>query len=111
MKQRRPSTVAERMTPCECCGYPVSERHHLVPIAAYGENPHTAQLCANCHELYHILERRWSWLSVCDSADSERLLAAIAQHSTALQKRMTYLTGLVGHARTLKDGCGLWSVA
>ena len=52
-KRRRPTRV-QRLTPCECCGYPVSQRHHLLEVADYGENDVTTQLCACCHELYHL---------------------------------------------------------
>jgi hypothetical protein len=54
MRRRRPSD-RERMTPCSACGYPVSHRHHLWDIATHGENQVTVQLCANCHELHHLM--------------------------------------------------------
>lgn len=54
MRRRRP-TRRERQTPCSACGYPVSHRHHLWDIATHGENAVTVQLCANCHELHHLL--------------------------------------------------------
>jgi hypothetical protein len=58
MKQtvkRRSPRKAERMRPCECCGYPISQRHHLLEIAEWEENDVTVQLCANCHEYYHLI--------------------------------------------------------
>ncbi len=55
-RRRHKSTLKQRMTPCECCGYPISQRHHLFEIAHYGESDFTRQLCANCHELYHLIE-------------------------------------------------------
>ncbi|MBZ0276106.1 MAG: hypothetical protein K8I60_08180 [Anaerolineae bacterium] len=54
MRRRRP-THKERMTACAACGYPVSHRHHLWDIATHGENTMTVQVCANCHELYHLM--------------------------------------------------------
>lgn len=54
-RKRRRATVKERLTPCSACGYPVSHRHHLWSLEAHGENAVTIQLCANCHELYHLL--------------------------------------------------------
>ncbi|MCS7072234.1 MAG: hypothetical protein NZM00_12060 [Anaerolinea sp.] len=54
-RKRRRATVKERLTPCSACGYPVSHRHHLWTVEAHGENAVTIQLCANCHELYHLL--------------------------------------------------------
>ncbi len=54
MRRRRP-THKERMTACAACGYPVSHRHHLWDIATHGENAMTVQVCANCHELYHLM--------------------------------------------------------
>lgn len=55
--QRRRTRMDERITPCDCCGYPLSHRHHLLDFAGFGETPYTKQLCANCHDLYHICER------------------------------------------------------
>lgn len=54
MRRRRP-TSQERLTPCSACGYPVSHRHHLWDVATHGENRVTVQLCANCHELHHLM--------------------------------------------------------
>jgi hypothetical protein len=55
MMRRRRATDQERMTPCSACGYPASHRHHLWDIATHGENQVTVQLCANCHELHHLM--------------------------------------------------------
>lgn len=54
-KRRRRPTLQERLTPCACCRYPLSQRHHLLEVARHGENPATVQLCANCHEVYHLI--------------------------------------------------------
>jgi hypothetical protein len=56
-RKRRRTRLKERIKPCECCGHVISQRHHLLPVARYGENNLTAHLCANCHEAYHIFER------------------------------------------------------
>ena len=55
IKKRRRPTYTERITACTACGYPSSHRHHLWDIAMHGENKVTIQLCANCHELHHLL--------------------------------------------------------
>lgn len=55
LKRRRRPTMRERMTPCSACGYPASHRHHLWDVAMHGENKVTVQLCANCHELHHMM--------------------------------------------------------
>ncbi len=54
--KRRKCTLSERTTPCACCGYPISHRHHLMAVATHGENLHSARLCPNCHELFHLLQ-------------------------------------------------------
>ena len=51
---RKASTLEERLTPCEICGFPLTHRHHVLMFNDWGENPHTMQLCASCHELFHI---------------------------------------------------------
>ncbi len=55
LKKRRRPTFKERVTPCSACGYPASQRHHLWDVAMHGENKVTIQLCANCHELHHLI--------------------------------------------------------
>lgn len=55
--QRRRTTLSERLDPCSCCGYPLSQRHHGLPVAIYGESDPGTALCANCHELVHIVEQ------------------------------------------------------
>jgi hypothetical protein len=55
MTKRRYTKIEERLIDCACCKYPISQRHHLLPISVYGENECTIQLCTRCHELYHIL--------------------------------------------------------
>lgn len=54
-QRRVRTTLAERMIPCHSCSWPISQRAHLLDVAAWGENPHTRQLCSNCHELYDIM--------------------------------------------------------
>lgn len=51
---RRPPTLKERLTPCEVCGHPLSQRHHIPHVSEVGPHESTVQLCANCHELYHL---------------------------------------------------------
>lgn len=54
-KRSHPS-INERTTPCRICGHLLSERHHLLPFAEHGEtNKHIVYLCANCHEIYHLI--------------------------------------------------------
>lgn len=55
IKKRRRPTIEERISACSACGYPSSHRHHLWDIATHGENAVTIQLCANCHELHHLM--------------------------------------------------------
>lgn len=55
MNRRKP-TLEERLTSCQCCNHPISQRHHLLEVSRYGESKYTYQLCPNCHEIYHIIE-------------------------------------------------------
>jgi hypothetical protein len=71
--KRRRTKLWERLTPCDCCGYPISQRHHLITVAEYyGENNYTRQLCANCHELYHICEKAISDVLGADPGESAK---------------------------------------
>lgn len=73
--RRKEVSLGERITPCEFCGYPLSQRHHALPISLCGENGCTLQLCANCHEIYHIVERVYLY----KSERSQKLLDAFIQ--------------------------------
>jgi hypothetical protein len=53
-RRKRPS-LKERTTPCQVCNHPLSQRHHMMPFKDYGEQDWVAYLCANCHELWHIM--------------------------------------------------------
>jgi hypothetical protein len=55
-ERRKPNSIHTRMYPCICCAHPISQRHHLLPFADYGENDYTVQICANCHEIFHLLD-------------------------------------------------------
>jgi len=94
---RRRTTLQQRLTPCECCGYPISECHHLFEVAFFGENDYTAQLCANCHELYHLIE---SVVSTSRESQKKRernsvLLSMILKEWGNEDKRYVYLCNLV----------------
>jgi hypothetical protein len=52
---RRRATLKERSTPCQCCAFPLSHRHHWLALARYGEHEATLQLCPNCHYVYHLI--------------------------------------------------------
>lgn len=63
-RSRRKRTTEERLTPCECCGYPVSQAHHLLPVNKFGDLRNgsidglrecAVSICWNCHEFYHLL--------------------------------------------------------
>jgi len=53
--KRRKATINERLTICECCGWPISTRAHLLPVSEFGENEYTMLLCRNCHDLYDLM--------------------------------------------------------
>lgn len=53
-QRRRKPKIEERLTPCMCCKYPLTERHHILDFVTWGEALDTWQLCANCHEILHI---------------------------------------------------------
>jgi hypothetical protein len=55
LKKNRDSRLKSNQS-CECCGFPISERHHLLPFSSFGENALTLSLCPNCHSIYHSFE-------------------------------------------------------
>lgn len=59
MFRRKKPTLAERMRSCFYCNYPISQRHHTVPVSVYGDTTAVTELCANCHEAFHIFARAY----------------------------------------------------
>ncbi len=75
------------MTPCECCEYPISHRHHALRMRDYGESRHTLQLCPNCHELYHLI-----YGTLVDNSERQRkMLNAYLEWSGQGDPRFSYL--------------------
>lgn len=80
---RRQVSQAERLTPCQFCDYPLTQRHHAVAFKDHGENPYTLQLCANCHELYHL----------CVAAGRAATFPSSPSDATALLERWVAVFG------------------
>lgn len=59
MLRRKKPTLAERTRSCIYCNYPISQRHHILPVSIYGNTAAVTELCANCHEAYHIFARAY----------------------------------------------------
>lgn len=56
-KSRRRPHRGDRSLECCCCSWPVTQSHHLVLFAKYADDT-TIRLCANCHEVFHLLTDR-----------------------------------------------------
>lgn len=96
---RKKVTSVDRTHSCQFCGYPLSQRHHALPFHTYGENECTLYLCANCHELYHIVER----VFVSHSASAAKLLdafiAVYGKDDTRLKKAYHFIAGAINIAK------------
>src|SRR5262245_27994143 len=95
--RRRSPKLGERITPCQCCGYPISQRHHLLGYAQFGESGHTRQLCANCHELFHIIDQvvRENSKDRLPDTRSARLIRAVLHAWGKDDPRIVYLCELI----------------
>lgn len=56
-RKRRSATFAERNVTCRFCNFPISQRHHILPVSLYGETAWVIELCARCHDSVHIFTR------------------------------------------------------
>ncbi len=58
--RRKHTTPQLRSTPCLCCGFPLTARHHFAFYYGPGQrdNEYTVQLCGSCHDTFHTLVRR-----------------------------------------------------
>ncbi len=88
-RRRRRASFRERISPCSACGYPSSQRHHLWDVATHGENRVTIQLCANCHELQHLMYNAL----VKDSEHSRKIALHIAKSGKISPETLKRLIG------------------
>lgn len=101
-RKRRRTKLQERLTPCECCGHAVSQRHHVLPVARFGEyGGDTIHLCANCHEAYHIFERGMiDFTAKRHGTDAACLMNAIYHTwGGGTDSRVRFLFGLLDQTR------------
>ena len=59
LRKRRRATFAVRNVSCRFCNFPISQRHHELPVSIYGETAWVIELCARCHESVHIFTRAY----------------------------------------------------
>lgn len=58
----------DRLLPCVCCAWPITESHHILLQSKYGEGERV-RLCANCHDLFHLLtDRQGPMVSAADGS-------------------------------------------
>lgn len=88
--KRRKVYTKERLAPCPCCNHPISQRHHMLPVHRYGETHYTVQLCANCHEAFHVLYRAWL----------DRQLGHIRSRAITLEAALRDYWGATSHQYT-----------
>ena len=106
---RRPPTITERLTACECCNYPISQRHHLLDVAHYGEHEYTKQLCANCHELFHLIYKAITIYSMPTNKLTNKIVARRSikivddmLHNKEYAIRMSYLFECANYIKQLE---------
>lgn len=97
--RRRSIKRGERLTKCQFCDYPFSQRHHALPISVYGENNCTLQLCANCHELYHIVERAFLFKSKSSAKLLESFFLSYGKDDIRYKKACHFIAAAVNIAR------------
>lgn len=105
-RKRRKARLEERLIPCQCCAYPVSQRHHVLPVARFGEyGGDTIHLCANCHEAYHIFERGMIDIAAQrQSTHALRLMGAIWRAWGGEQdRRVQYINRLLEFAQEQQE--------
>lgn len=107
IKKRKQATLVHRLTPCECCGHPLSQRHHLVRFSKRGENKHTVQLCANCHEIYHITAQVYrSWYNETKTT-ANPILGHLQNVLGINHPTLVYLHNLVTTAQSIEGELGI----
>lgn len=104
-QRRRKIGIDERLTPCQFCGHPISQKHHALPVSIFGENKFTLQLCANCHELYHIVQD--SFLGG-GGERTQKTLDALISHfgkdDIRIQKACHFISSAINIASGVKNG-------
>ncbi len=106
-KRRKQASLANRLTPCECCKHPISQRHHLVRFAKRGENEYTTQLCANCHEVYHIMAQVYrNWYNGNETS-ANHILGHLQQVWGMKHSTLIFLHELVTKAQSIEGNLGI----
>lgn len=102
LEDRRGSSLEERLTSCQYCDHPISERHHLLDVARWGENEYTDQMCSNCHELCEIIGR------VIDTLNEGKTKSRSVILLTAVIKKWGIKNDLLNRIRY--RACEIWGV-
>ena len=88
----------DRLAPCVCCKFPLTQEHHLLQRKDWGDNTATIRLCATCHEVFHLLYRCY-----IDKSKPSMMLAGKLMLKVGLaDQRTTFLYNLVQDARRLE---------
>lgn len=89
----------DRLAPCACCKFPLTQEHHLLQRKDWGDNTATIRLCATCHELFHLLYRCY----VDDSEGSKLMAGQLILKLGPGNERVGFIYNLVQHAKSLED--------
>src|SRR5438128_2319385 len=95
--RRRAATSWDRMGPCKCCRFPLTQRHHVLGFKAHGEGGLVVYLCGTCHDIIHVMER-----AVNNSRRAHQLLAWLRMQQRSDDDRLCCLDRLVKKAVRLR---------
>lgn len=99
---RKRPTLDERRISCRYCNYPISQRHHMLPVSVYGETANILNLCANCHEAFHIFAHAYE--DILAGREGTRNITLMLKLRWHWQSNNAYQTErLCGHVRMTYD--------
>jgi hypothetical protein len=93
---------SRRMWSCVYCSYPISQRHHMLPVSIYGDTQNTLELCANCHEAFHIFANAYEDILV-GKEDSRRITLMLTLRRYRQIRDQYYIERICMHVRMAYD--------
>jgi hypothetical protein len=95
----RKNSTNQRIEPCQFCGYPISQRHHALPFHIFGENECVLRLCANCHELYHVIEKSYLSPTTHENKLLESFVCVFGTDDVRIKKAAHFIAAAINIAK------------
>ncbi len=91
---------------CDCCWETLAQDHHILSIATFKDSKIILPLCANCHQVFHLIEianRHGELWSEEPKTKAGKLILAYRNESASKTYRFRYLVNLLNFSIELTE--------